>query len=175
MRLIYKFFKYVFLNLYAKLDHIGYCRYIGVKIGLNCKIYGNPYNKFGTEPWCIKIGNNVHITKGCEFITHDGGTLVFRHIYPDLEYTAPIIIGNFVYIGINTIILPGVTIGDNCIIAAGSVVTKDIPDNSVFGGVPAKYIKSIDEYLENMKIKSLQIGHLKGKEKDIALRELIKI
>lgn len=160
------------MSIYARIDHIGYCKFIGVNIGDNCRIYGNPYSMFSTEPWCIKIGNNVHITKGCEFITHDGGTLIFRHLYPDLEYTAPITIGNYVYIGINTIILPGVTIGNNCIVAAGSVVTKDIPSNTVYGGVPAKFIKNIDKYLENMQKKSLHIGHLKGKEKEKKLKEI---
>ena len=78
--------------------------------------------------------------------------------------------GDNVYIGVHTVILPGVKIGNNVIIGAGSVVTKDIPDNSVAAGTPARVIKSSQEYLEKAKQESLHLGHLKGKEKDAALR-----
>lgn len=115
------------------------------------------------------MGNNVHITDGVKFITHDGGTLLYRNHIPDLEITKPISVGNDVYIGNNVIILPGVTIGNNVVIGAGAVVTKDIPDNSVVAGVPAKRIKSADDYLEKLKKESLHLGHLKGQEKDLAL------
>ncbi len=113
----------------------------------------------------ITLGNNVHITSGVRFITHDGGTLILRKEVPDLEITKPIKVGNDVYFGINSIIMPGVTIGNRCIIAAGSVVTKDVPDNSIVAGIPAKVIKSTDEYLEKIKEESLHLGHLHGEEK----------
>lgn len=67
------------------------------------------------------------------------------------------------------IILPGVIIGNNVIIGAGAVVAKDIPDNSVAVGVPARVIKTADEYLEKIKKESLHLGHLRGQEKDRAL------
>lgn len=168
---IQKIFKYLYYSIYAKIDHLGYAKYIGVNIGEDCHIYGNPFDMFGTEPWCITIGDNVHITKEVLFITHDGGTLLFRNLIPDLEITAPIKVGNNVYIGVRSIILPGVTIGDNCIIAAGSIVTHNVPSNSVIGGVPAKKIKSIEEYLEGVKKRSLHLGHLKSEEKDRALKQ----
>jgi acetyltransferase-like isoleucine patch superfamily enzyme len=57
--------------------------------------------------------------------------LILRKFVPGLELTGPITVGDNVYIGINTIILPGVNIGNNVIIGAGSVVSRDIPDNSV--------------------------------------------
>ena len=88
---------------------------------------------------------NVHITDGVRFLTHDGGTLLYRNIVPDLEITKPIVIGNNVYIGNNVIILPGVNVGNNVIIGAGAVVSKDIPDNSVAVGVPARVIKTASE------------------------------
>ncbi len=142
------------------------------KIGVNfvdggLHLYGNV--SWSTEPWLIKIGNNVHITSGVRFITHDGGTLLFRDKVPDLEITKPITIGDNVYIGNNVILLPGVIVGNNVIIGAGAVVSRNIPDNSVAVGVPAKVIKSFDEYFEKIQKESLHLGHLKGQEKDKAL------
>lgn len=169
--MVKKSLKKLFLICLAKIHHVKYAKYIGVNMGENISIYGNPLNMFGTEPWCVTLGTNVHITREVLFITHDGGTLLFRNEIPDLEITAPIKVGNNVYIGVRSLILPGVTIGNNCIVAAGSIVTKDIPDNSVFGGVPAKFIKSSSDYLEGIKKKSLHLGHLKSKQKDDALKE----
>ena len=150
-------------------DPVEYARLIGVNINGNLKIYGKV--GWSTEPWIITIGNNVHITDGVKFITHDGGTLLYRHLVPDLEITKPITIGDDVYIGNNVILLPGVNIGSNVVIGAGAVVSKDIPSNSVAVGVPARVIKSADEYFEKLKSESLHLGHLKGEIKDIALRE----
>lgn len=58
-------------------------------------------------------------------------------------YSAPIILGKNVWVGSNATILQGVTVGDNAVIAAGAVVTKDVPENTVVGGVPAKFINTI--------------------------------
>lgn len=116
-----------------------YLDYIGVNYGEDIHIYGDPRKMFGTEPWCITLGNHVHITDEVRFITHDGATLLFRHIVPDLEITKPITVGDYVYIGTRSIILPGVHIGNQCIVAAGAVITKDVPDNSVVGGGTSPY------------------------------------
>lgn len=142
-------------------------------MGEDVRIYGRV--QWSTEPWIISIGNHVHITNAVEFITHDGGTLILRHLTPDLEITKPITIGDYVYIGTHAIILPGVTIGNNCIVAAGAIVTKDVPDNSVVAGVPARRIKSLDEYYNKIKDESLHLGHLTGKDKDIELRKYYNI
>lgn len=153
------------------LEHfrpVEFAREIGVNFEPgSLHLYGRP--NWSTEPWIITLGENVHITDGVKFITHDGGTLLYRNQVPDLEITKPIVIGNDVYIGNNVIILPGVCIGNNVVIGAGAVVTKSIPDNSVAVGVPAKVIKSADEYLDKLKKESLHLGHLKGVEKDRAL------
>lgn len=103
------------------------------------------------------------------FVGHDGGTLLFRHLVPDLEITKPITVGDDVYIGNNVIILPGVKIGNKVIIGAGAIVSHDIPDNSVAVGIPARVIKTADEYFEKIQKESLHLGHLKGQEKDKAL------
>jgi len=101
---------------------------------------------FGSEPFLIEIGDNVTITHGVSFVTHDGGVEIFRKEFPGINVFGKIVVGNNVFIGIKSIILPGVTIGSNVVIAAGSVVTRNIPDNVVAGGVPARVIESINEY-----------------------------
>lgn len=151
-----------------KFRPLKYAQCVGVNFPFEgVYLYGDI--NWGTEPWIITLGNNVHITAGVKFITHDGGTLLYRHLIPDLEITKPITIGNDVYIGNNVILLPGVTVGNNVIIGAGAVVSKDIPDNSVAAGVPAKVIKTAGEYFEKIQLESLHLGHLKGEEKDRAL------
>ncbi len=155
-------------NISAKLNPVRYARRRGVNMLGKVRFYGKPL--LGTEPWLITLGDNVHITHDVEFVTHDGGTLLFRDQIPDLEITKPIVVGNNVYIGARSMIMPGVRIGNNVIIAAGSIVTKDIPDGGVYGGVPAKLIKSIDEYFEKIKAESLHIGHLSALEKEKELK-----
>jgi acetyltransferase-like isoleucine patch superfamily enzyme len=162
-----------FVEIYRRIWPLKYAKKIGVKLGENVHLYG--VTSWGSEPWIITIGDNVHITGGCKFIAHDGGTLIFRDQIPDLEITKPITVGNNVYIGEETLILPGVNIGNNVVIGARSVVTKDIPDNSVAAGVPCRVIKTTEEYLEKLKRESLHLGHLTGKEKDKALREYYKM
>jgi acetyltransferase-like isoleucine patch superfamily enzyme len=156
--------------LFAKAFPEQYARIIGVNMKGLVRIYGSAYSCFGTEPWIITLGNNVHITNNVRFITHDGATLIFRKIRPDLEITKPISVGDDVYIGVNAIIMPGVSIGNKCIIGAGAVVTGDVPENSVAVGVPARVIKSADAYFEKALQSSLQLGILTGKRKDRALR-----
>lgn len=155
-----KIFKICFPLKYAK------------KVGVNFqngKLFLYGHIEWGTEPWLITIGDNVYITDGVKFETHDGGTLLFRNIIPDLEITKPITIGNNVYIGNNVIILPGVNIGNNVIVGAGAVVSKSIDDNCVVAGVPARVIKTTSEYLEKIKKESIHLGNLSGQEKDKAL------
>lgn len=144
-----------------------YAKRIGVNFQGQVHLYGKI--AWGTEPWIISLGNNVHITDGVRFITHDGGTLLLRDKIPDAEITKPIVVGDDVYIGNNVILLPGVTIGNKVVIGAGAIVTKDIPDNSVAVGIPAKVVKTVDAYFEKVERESIHLGHLKGQEKDRAL------
>lgn len=167
LRFIYRL---LYQKIWGTLRPLKFARKVGVNFKWGgVKLYGTV--SWGTEPWIITLGSNVHITQGVKFITHDGGTLLFRHIVPDLEITKPITVGNDVYIGNNVMIMPGVNIGNRVVIGAGAVVTRDIPDNSVAVGVPAKVIKTADEYFEKLKRESLHLGHLKGKEKDDALKK----
>lgn len=168
---IWRVLVYVRDQIRAKLTPMAYVRALGVKLGKNVTFYAVRPGMFSTEPWLITIGDNVYVTAGCQFITHDGGTLILRREIPDLELTAPIIIGNDVYVGVNTTILPGVRIGNRVIIGAGSIVAKDIPNNCVAAGVPARVVKTVDEYLESAKARSLHFGHLGAREKEKALRK----
>jgi len=93
--------------------------------------------------WLIDIGDNVTIAPRVHILAHDASTKQY------LGYTkiGHVKLGNNVFIGANSIILPNVVIGSNVIIGAGSVVTSSIPDNCVYAGNPAKFIRSIDEFL----------------------------
>ncbi|MDC9511493.1 acyltransferase [Pseudoalteromonas sp. Angola-4] len=118
--------------------------YKGVKLGTGCRIY---ITDWGSEPFLISIGDNVTITSGVKFLTHDGATCLVKNS-SGVRYQKylPIQIGDNVFIGVNTIIMPGVTIGNNVIVAAGSVVSKSVEAGSVVGGVPARNISSFDIY-----------------------------
>jgi acetyltransferase-like isoleucine patch superfamily enzyme len=115
------------------------------------------YTDFGKN---ITVGKNVFFNTGCSFQDRGGisignGTMIgmnvtiatLNHGLPletrNVTYPSPVIIGDNVWIGSNATILPGVTIGDNSVVAAGAVVTKDVPVNTVVAGVPAKELKKI--------------------------------
>jgi len=100
-----------------------------------------------TRPSLIEIGDNVCFTRGCTILTHGYDWFVLRNLYDEVVASSgEVRIGNNVFLGVWTVILKGVTIGDNCIIGACSMVNSSIPPNSVVGGNPARVICTIDEY-----------------------------
>ncbi len=123
-------------------------KFKGLKFGSNFRITGSP--KFGSEPYLIEIGNDVTITNGVIFITHDGAKIVSDRLKNSKTKSrikfGRIKLGNNVFVGVNSIILPNVSIGDDSIIAAGSTVTKSFESNSVLAGNPARKIMTIQEY-----------------------------
>lgn len=143
----------------------------GVKIGLNCEIY--PSAEFGSEPYLITLGNHVRVNNHVTFVTHDGGLWVIREMYPEFskaDLIKPIVVGNNVHIGTGAVIMPGVHIGNNCIIGVGAIVTKDVPDNSVAVGIPARVIETIDEYFRKNKDSYINTKGLSpDKKKEIVL------
>lgn len=132
-------------------------RLFGRPVDPTLRVFPPFYTDFGKN---IEIGNDVFINACCHFQDHGGVTLgdgcqighnvVFATLNHGLApedrhttYPAPVILGRNVWVGSNSTILQGVTIGDNAVVAAGAVVTKDVPANAIVGGVPAKVIKYI--------------------------------
>lgn len=105
-----------------------------------------------TRPSLVEIGNNVCFTRGCTILTHGYEWFVLRNLYSEvLCSSGRVRIGNNVFLGTWTVVLKGVTIGDNCIIGACSLVNNDVPSGSVAAGNPIKVICSIEEYYERRK------------------------
>lgn len=136
--------------------YISYLRRIGIKIGDDLWVTPNVKSlKIDvTRPSLIEIGNQVRLNQNLTILTHDGGFYVLRNKYKEfIPQSGRVKIGNNVYFGRNVTIFKGVTIGDNCIIGFGSIVTKDIPSNSVAVGAPAKVVSTLDEYYKKRKEK----------------------
>lgn len=159
------FIKKIKLFILPKNKYINYLRKEGAIIGEKCDIEKDV--NFGSEPYLIKIGNHVRITSGCKLITHDGGVWIFRNNEEskNIDLFGKINIGNNVHIGMNSIIMPNVNVGNNVIIGCGAVVTKNIPDNSIAVGVPAKIIENVDEYYQKNKDRFYNTKNLKPNDK----------
>ena len=141
---LYRRLKGRFIKIF--LGNIKYGKFVGVEIGENCEFHSS---NFGSEPYLIKIGNHVQIAGDVHFWTH-GGSWVLRPKEPLHDYFGKIEIGNNIYIGAGTGILPGIKIEDNVIIAARSVVTKSVPAGYVVAGNPAKIVGTIEEFRNKM-------------------------
>ena len=134
----------------------------GYQVPQSLRVFPPLYADFGKN---ISVGEGVFINACCHFQDHGGVTLgdgcqighnvVFATLNHELlperrnvTHPAPIVLGKKVWVGSNATILQGVTIGDNAVVAAGAVVTKDVPANTIVGGVPARVIKRIDESIK---------------------------
>ena len=117
-----------------------YCDY-GFNIEIGEKFYSN-HNLVILDANKVEFGDNVFIGPNCGFYT-SGHPLDYQTRNKGLEYAKPIKVGSNVWIGGTVCVMPGVTIGDNVVIGAGSVVNKDIPSNCVAVGNPCKVIKEI--------------------------------
>lgn len=138
----------------------------GASIGEGCVI--DKSAEFGTEPYLISIGDKVRITRGVNLITHDGSMWVLRNagLAPENgDILGKITIGSNSNIGWNATILPNVNIGNNCIVACGAIVTRDVPDNSVVAGVPARVIENIYEYADKSQKKVMLTKGMSNIEK----------
>lgn len=137
----------------------------GYRVPQSLRVFPPLYADFGKN---ITVGENVFINACCHFQDHGGviigdgcqigHNVVFATLNHEMAaerrsvtYPAPIVLGKNVWVGSNATILQRVTIGDNAVIGAGAVVTKDVAANTVVGGVPARFIKTLtsNNHLKN--------------------------
>lgn len=122
-------------------------RLLGVRFGAECRILTR---YFGSEPFLIHLGDRVTLSRDVMFINHDGATCLARDDRGRRQKFGRITIGSDVFVGARTMLLPGVKIGDRCVIGAGSVVTRSVPPGTVAAGNPARAICTFDELMDRM-------------------------
>ena len=130
----------------------------GVRIGYGNRIHTRD---LGSEPYLLKIGNDCVLSANVRFITHDGGSGIFRKEIPNLNVFGKIEIKDGCFIGMDAILMPNIVIGPHSVVGAGSVVTKDVPPYSVAAGSPARVICTLEEYKQKC-IQKFRALNLKG-------------
>lgn len=156
MKDLFLLFKYGYKSTSSR--YYNYLRRKGINLGENVKFY-SPWtiNIDLQRPWMIEIGSNVHITSGCRILQHGYDWAIIQKKYGEvLGSGGKVKIGNNVFIGVETTILKGVTIGDNIIIGAKSLVNKDCIKPGVYAGNPIKFIMSLDDYYLKRKDKQFE-------------------
>lgn len=119
---------------------------LGMKVGTNCQIQPGLVVDH-SNCWLIEIGNNVTIAPFVYLLAHDASTK--RHL--NCTKVGRVVLQHNCFIGARAIIMPGITVGENAIVAAGSIVTKNVETNTVVGGNPAKFICTLEDYLNKQK------------------------
>lgn len=141
-----------------------YLRSKGVEIGVGCSIA--PCRLSTKEGYLIKIGNYCRIARDTVFFTHGGlYSLRFLHHDPNVDYFGKIEIGDYVSIEEDCKILPGVKIGNNVTVGAGSIVTKSIPDGWMVAGNPCKHVGYTEEWYRKVKEMDLQSKKMNDDDK----------
>lgn len=157
-----KNFQYTLLQFFGKIItvfgfsrkkiNVKWFKRNGMKIGENCTIC---CNILPSEPYLVTIGDNVTISAPVQLLTHDNSIIKLSQ-GKVTDIFGKIKIGDNCFIGANSVILPGVTLANNIVVAAGSVVTKSFFENNIIiGGNPAKKITTYDKSLE----KNIKYAH----------------
>lgn len=138
----------------------------GVQVGEGTYFFDPQSTRIDCQrPHLLSIGNNVKVTAGVTVLCHDYSRSVFIDAFGEnVGEAAATFIGNNVFIGINSIVLMGARIGDNCVIGAGSVVSGLIPPRSVAAGNPARVLCSIDDFFRKRQERELAAAELFAKE-----------
>ena len=163
--------KLAFYQVVNLISPVRYARLIGVNIGKSCMVYRSM--EWPSEPYLVTIGDNVQLTRGVAIHTHGGGHSV-RRIVPDFDVFGKVVIKDWAYIGAHAQIMPGVTIGEGGMVAAGSIVTKSVPAGMVVAGNPARVICSVEDYLNRNQKFNTHTKALSKKEKKNKLLSLPK-
>lgn len=136
-------------------EYLEYLRALGVSIGQGTVVFSNNVTIDAQRPWMIEIGNYCKITDGVIILQHDYSRSVLRRVYGDIVgESKKTIIGDNVFLGVNSVILMGSKIGNNVIVGAGSVVSGKIPDNVVVAGNPARVVRTLEEHYKIRKEKT---------------------
>ena len=143
-------------ELYYRSSSERYCNWLrnkGIAIGGGTKLRPKTTRIDITRPSLVTIGSNCSLNENFTLLTHDWVTGVFIRANMDfLPSSGRVTIGNNVRFGQHCTVLKGVTIGDNCFIGAGSIVTKDIPANSIAVGIPCKVVCTLEEFHKKRKV-----------------------
>lgn len=129
---------------YVFKSPVEFARFLGVKVGNGCMI---ATRRWSSEPYLVSIGNHVQITAGVAIHTHGGANIIRKEI-PNFDSFGKVTICDWAYIGAYSQIMPGVTIGEGAIIAAGSIVTKSVPPYIVVAGNPARQIMTTEDFVK---------------------------
>lgn len=133
-----------FLRRHGRFHHIG--EHVSLRPWTNI-----------TDPQYVSIGNNVQLTN-CSIIAHDGSIGMLNRAYGvKLDRVEKIVIKDNVFIGHQAIVLPGVTIGPNALVAAGAVVNKDVAEGDIVAGVPARPVGRVDKLVEKLAEQTRQL------------------
>lgn len=167
--LIYRILVKLGIKKPVDYNSIEFLRSRGVQIGENVNLINTTID-WG-HGFLVSIGNRVTLT-GVKILTHDGST----QIPFGVSRVGRVTIGDEVFVGHGTIILPNVRIGSRVVVGAGSVVTRDIPDNSVAAGNPAKVIGTYDDFLKkhSNQMKTRPVYHTLWSEKTWEEKEMMR-
>ena len=159
------------LGIKKPIDYnsVDFLRSRGVQIGENVSLINTTID--WSHGFLVPIGNKVTLT-GVKILAHDGST----QIPFGVSRVGKVTIGDEVFVGHGTIILPNVKIGNRVVVGAGSVVTRDIPDNSVAAGNPARVIGTYDDFLKkhSAQMENRPVYHTLWSEKTMEEKETMR-